>query len=75
MKFLRKKIFKVLMNKECEKMGYCMDLSKISVEAYKEILKNKYLLPSRKILHFHTSSSSCPTHFERSKILRVYSNK
>lgn len=32
-------------------MGYTLDLSKISIEAYKEILKNQYLLPSRKILH------------------------
>lgn len=32
-------------------MGYSLDLSKISIEAYKEILKNQYLLPSRTILH------------------------
>ncbi|KNY26938.1 DUF4332 domain-containing protein [Pseudobacteroides cellulosolvens] len=32
-------------------MGYSLDLSIISIEAYKEILKNQYLLPSRKILH------------------------
>jgi len=32
-------------------MGYSLDLSKISIDAYKEILKNQYLLPSRKILH------------------------
>jgi hypothetical protein len=31
-------------------MGYSLDLSKISIESYKEILKNQYLLPSRKIL-------------------------
>ncbi len=32
-------------------MGYSLDLSKISIDSYKEILKNQYLLPSRKILH------------------------
>jgi len=32
-------------------MGYLLDLSKISIEKYKEILKNQYLLPGRKILH------------------------
>jgi len=32
-------------------MGYYLDLSKISIAVYKEILKNQYLLPSRKILH------------------------
>lgn len=32
-------------------MGYSLDLCKISIDAYKEILKNQYLLPSRKILH------------------------
>ena len=32
-------------------MGYSLDLRKISIDAYKEILKDQYLLPSRKILH------------------------
>lgn len=32
-------------------MGYSLDLAKISIEAYKEILKNKHLLPSRKVLN------------------------
>jgi replicative superfamily II helicase len=38
-------------------MGYSLDLSKISIDAYKEILKNQYLLPSRKILHQDIDSS------------------
>ena len=38
-------------------MGYSLDLSKISIDAYKEILKNQYLLPSRKILHQDMDSS------------------
>jgi hypothetical protein len=32
-------------------MGYSLDLCKISINAYKEVLRNQYLLPSRKILH------------------------
>lgn len=32
-------------------MGYVPDLNRLSIEAYKEILKNQYMLPSRKILH------------------------
>lgn len=32
-------------------MGYNLDLSKISIDAYKEILRKQYLPPSRKILH------------------------
>lgn len=38
-------------------MGYSLDLSKISIEAYKVILKNQYLLPSRKVLHQEMDSS------------------
>ncbi len=38
-------------------MGYSPDLSKISIDAYKEILKNQYILPSRKILHQDMDSS------------------
>lgn len=44
-------------------MGYSMDLSKISIEAYKEILKNKYLLPSRKILHQDMDSRFDTIHY------------
>ncbi len=38
-------------------MGYSLDLKMISMDAYKEILKNQYLLPSRKILHQDMDSS------------------
>lgn len=38
-------------------MGYSLDLRMISIDAYKEILKNQYLLPSRKILHQDMDSS------------------
>ena len=38
-------------------MGYSLNLSKISICAYKEILKNQYLLPSRKMLHQDIDSS------------------
>jgi hypothetical protein len=40
-----------------DKMGYSIDLSKISIEAYMEILKTQYVLPSRKILHQDIDSS------------------
>jgi hypothetical protein len=38
-------------------MGYAIDLSKLSMEKYKDILKNQYLLPSRKILQQDVESS------------------
>jgi hypothetical protein len=38
-------------------MGYSLDLRKISIDAYKEILRNQYLLPSRRILHQDMDSS------------------
>ena len=38
-------------------MGYSLDLKIISINAYKEILKNQYLLPSRRILHQDMDSS------------------
>lgn len=38
-------------------MGYSLDLSKISIQSYKEILKYQYLLPSRKILNQDIDSS------------------
>lgn len=38
-------------------MGYYLDLIKITIDTYKEILKNQYFLPSRKILHQDMDSS------------------
>ncbi|WP_010250690.1 hypothetical protein [Acetivibrio cellulolyticus] len=47
-------------------MGYSLDLKMISIDEYKEILKNQYLLPSRKILHQDFESS-----FGRQQSLQV----
>jgi len=38
-------------------LGYSLDLKMISIDMYKEILRNQYLLPSRKILHQDMDSS------------------
>jgi len=40
-------------------MGYSVDLRKISIYKYKEILEDQYLLLSKKILHQNVDSNFC----------------
>ena len=49
-------------------MEYSLNLSKISIQSYKEILKNQYLLPSRKVLHQDIDSSFDAIHSCQIKI-------
>ncbi len=55
-------------------MDYSLDLSKISIDAYKEILKNQYLLPSRKILHQDMDSSFNAIHSSQIRNLAELKN-